>query len=73
MAAFSSTPNIANLTQESGIFVWKLTTSGFFTVKSMYADMLNGQTILVHKYIQIFMWFIYRKVIYIKDNLAKRN
>jgi hypothetical protein len=70
------------LTDDPDNFVWKLTTSGLFTVKSMYADLMNGHTVFLRKYIwklkvplkvKIFMWFLYHKVILTKDNLAKRN
>jgi hypothetical protein len=62
--------------------VWKLTTSGSFTVKLMYADLMNGHTVFLRKYIwklkvplkvKIFMWFLYQKVIITKDKLTKRN
>jgi hypothetical protein len=71
-----------NLSADPDIFVWKLTTSGIFSVKSMYADIMNGHTVFLRKYIwkikvplkiKIFMWFLYKKVILTKDNLAKRN
>lgn len=42
---------MVNLSTDSDIFVWKLTPSGTFTVKSMCADMMNGPTILLRKYI----------------------
>lgn len=60
---------MVNLSTDSDIFVWKLTPSGTFTVKSMCADMMNGPTILLRKYIwklkvplkiKIFMWFLYK-------------
>ena len=71
-----------NLADEQDVFVWRLTSSGMFTVISMYLDILNGQTRFPRKYIwkikvplniKIFMWFLYRKVILTKDNLVKRN
>ena len=71
-----------NLTNEDDKFVWKLTSTGVFTVKSMYEDLLNGYTVNLRKQIwklkiplkiKIFMWFLYNKVILTKDNLAKRN
>ena len=71
-----------NLSTEPDKFLWSLTTSGAFTVKSMYLDFLNGHTKFLKKYlwkikvplkIRIFMWFLNRKVILTKDNLAKRN
>ena len=70
------------LSQDDDSFTWKLTESGLFSVKSMYADLMNGHTRFLHKYlwklkvplkINIFMWFLHRKVLLTKDNLAKRN
>ena len=63
-------------------FVWNLTTSGIFSVKSMYLDMMDDDTRYLRKYlwklkiplkIKIFMWFLSNKVLLTKDNLAKRN
>jgi hypothetical protein len=71
-----------NLSDEPDIFKWRLTTTGIFSVKSMYADYMNGHTVFLKKYlwkikvplkIRIFMWFLYKKVILTKDNLAKRR
>jgi hypothetical protein len=62
--------------------VWKLTSSRLFSVRSLYAHMMNGHTIFLRKYIwklkvplkfKIFMWFLHRNVILTKDNLAKQN
>jgi hypothetical protein len=70
------------LTPDQDSFKWNLTTSGVFSVKSMYLDFLNGHTKFLKRYIwkikvplkiRIFMWFLHRKVILIKDNLLKRN
>jgi len=55
--------------------------SGVFSVKSMYAALINNevrvsldvwQTKLPMK-IKIFMWYLKRGVILTKDNLARRN
>jgi hypothetical protein len=63
-------------------FRWSLTQSSRFTIKSMYLDLLNDNTIYLHKYLwemkvplktKIFMWFLQKKEILTKDNLAKRN
>jgi hypothetical protein len=63
-------------------FKWSLTQLGRFTVKSMYLDLLNDNTIYFYKYLwkmkvslkmKIFMWFVQRKEILTKDNLLKRN
>ena len=61
---------------------WKLTRSGVFTVKSMYIDIINSNSIPTSKFvwavkvplkIKVFMWFIHKQVILTKDNLIKRN
>jgi hypothetical protein len=71
-----------NLNDDQDKFVWDLTSSRKFTVKSMYGDMLNGHTRYLRKYlwkikiplkIKIFMWFLSKKVLLTRDNLAKRN
>jgi hypothetical protein len=71
-----------HLTDEKDTFTWKLTESGQFSVKSLYAELLNGNTKFLRKYlwkikvplkIKIFMWFLNRKEIMTKDNLVKKN
>ena len=61
--------NISLCTQPDS-FVWSLTNSGVYTVKSMYLDLLFDNIVFLRKYIwklkvplknRIFMWFIYRK------------
>jgi hypothetical protein len=70
------------LSNENDSFVWALNSSGNFTVKSYYLDLLQDKRNFLRKYIwkmkvplkiKIFMWFLYRRVILTKDNLAKRN
>jgi len=70
-----------NLSLERDVFVWGLSVSGIFTVKFMYAALINNgvrvpqdiwQTKLPLK-IKIFMWYLKRGVILTKDNLARRN
>jgi hypothetical protein len=48
----------------------------------MYLGLLNDNTVYLHKYLwkmkvplktKIFMWFVHRKEILMKDNLLKRN
>ena len=71
-----------SLTNTQEVFVWGLTPSGIFSVKSMYLDVINDQPKYMHKFIwkmkvplkiKIFMWLLHRKVILTKDNLIKRN
>jgi hypothetical protein len=71
-----------HLSDESDRFIWRLTTNGVFSVKSMYEDLMNGHTRFLRKYlwklkiplkIKVFMWFLNNKVLLTKDNLAKRN
>jgi hypothetical protein len=40
-----------NLSSEPDKFVWKLTDSGVFSVKSMYIDYMNGHTRFLRKYL----------------------
>jgi hypothetical protein len=58
---------IVTLTSESDKFIWRLTDSGNFSVKSMYLDLMNGHSVYLRKYlwkikiplkIKIFMWFL---------------
>ena len=71
-----------SLTTEDDTFLWSLTPNTKFTVKSMYADYMNGHTSFLGKYlsklkvllkIKIFMWFLnqkvpLRKIILLGDN-----
>jgi hypothetical protein len=70
------------LSDEPDRFIWKLTPSGSFSVKSMYEDLMNDPTPFARKYlwkikvplkIKIFMWFLNNKVLLTKDNLLKRS
>ena len=71
-----------SLTSEEDLFKWNLTPNGSFSVKSMYLQCMNGHTPFLRKYlwklkvplkIKKIMWFVNRKVILTKDNLAKRH
>lgn len=73
---------MVNLSDEPDRFVWKLTTYGLFSVKSMYEDLMNDHTPYLRKYlwklkiplkIKIFMWFLSNKILLTEDNLAKRQ
>jgi hypothetical protein len=68
------------LINEPDRFVWKLTKSGIFMVKSMYEDLMNSHNQFPTKYLwklkmslkfMIFMWFLNRKVLLMRDNLIK--
>jgi hypothetical protein len=68
------------LNNDQNMFVCGFTTSGGFTVKSMYLDLLNYNTKYLRKYIwkmkvplkiEVFMWFLHRKVILTKDMVKK--
>jgi hypothetical protein len=70
------------LTDVDDVFRWNLTTSGSFSVKSMYHDLLNDHTVYLRKYIwnmkeppkiRIFMWFLHCKVLLTKNNLTRRG
>ena len=70
------------ITDQADVFKWKLTTNGKFSVKTLHADYMNGHTRFLHKYlwklriplkIKIFLWFLNKKVLLTKDNLAKRR
>ena len=70
------------LTDVPGRFVWSLNQNGMFTVKSMYEDLMDGHTrflrtclwnLKIQLKIKVFMWFLDRKVLLMKDNLAKRK
>jgi hypothetical protein len=69
-----------NLVDAPDRFSWHLTSSVYFSVKSMYADFMYEHTRFPRKYlwklkvslkIKFFMWFLQRKVLLAKDNLAK--
>jgi hypothetical protein len=63
-------------------YSWVHLVKRLMEVKSIYADYMNDHTKFLKKYpwklkvplkIRIFMWFLYKKVLLTKDNLAKRN
>ena len=73
---------VFQLSNEPDKFVWSLTDSGCFSVKSMYHDYMNGQVRFLRKYlwkikvplkIKKIMWFLSNKVLLTKDNLKKIN
>jgi hypothetical protein len=40
-----------HLTNETDKFIWNLTESGVYSVKSMYLDLMNGYTRFLRKYL----------------------
>ena len=73
-----------SLSMEPDSYVWKLTPSGVFLVKSLYMEHMNGTTRVYKKYlwklkmplnIKLVMWFQFldRKVLLTKDNPLKRQ
>lgn len=63
-------------------FMWSLTKSGLFSVRSMYLHLINMDPPFRHKKIwkikvplkiKIFLWFLQRGVLLTKDNLARKN
>jgi hypothetical protein len=70
-----------NLNQQQDKFIWALAANGIFSVRSMYAFLINNgirvsQGIWKAKLpmkIKVFMWYLKKGVILTKDNLAKRN
>ena len=75
--------DLINLTQGRDVFRWNLTTSGSFTVDSMYRALThsevpesNNKKIWKAKIplkVKIFMWYLHRGVVLTKDNLTRRN
>jgi hypothetical protein len=73
---------MVQLSDSEDAFRWGLTSSGVFSVRSMYLDLLDGHTgnfkkciwkIKVPLKIRIFILFVRRKVLLTKGNLVKRN
>ena len=68
------------LTQGRDVFRWNLTTSGSFTVDSMYRALTHSEVPVrnnkkiwkakVPLKVKIFMWYLRRGVVLTKDNLA---
>ena len=68
-----------NLQDGRDSFCWDLHSNGMFSVKSMYAYLINNGLkvsqdiwrLRILLKVKIFMWFLRRGVILTKDNLAK--
>jgi hypothetical protein len=70
------------LTNQRDHFMWGLHQNGLFSVKSMYKALLGIQAIPYNTFIwklklplkiKVFMWYLYKGVTLIKDNLAWRQ
>ena len=71
-----------NLVEGSDHFRWNLHKYGVFTVRSMYLHKINQHAPFRHKLIwklkislkiKIYFWFLQKRVILIKNNLARKN
>ena len=70
------------LSSNRDVFKWRETSSGQFTVQSMYQALINNGQMFNHKLIwklnlplkiKIFLWYLVKGIILTKDNLIKRN
>jgi len=70
------------LVEGSDYFKWNLTTSGLYSIRSLYLHLIDTHHPFYHKKlwklkiplkIKIFLWFLQKGVILTKDNLARRN
>ena len=70
------------LSEDSDTIRWSLTTTGVFSVKSMYLDLIDTGSlsrslhfwkVKVPLRIKFFMWFVHKGVILTNDNLTKIN
>ena len=70
-----------NLNEGRDTFIWNLNNNVLFSVKSMFKYLVNNGIKVTQEIwhmkvplkIKIFLWFLKKRVILTKDNLAKRN
>ncbi|WVZ70121.1 hypothetical protein U9M48_018815 [Paspalum notatum var. saurae] len=70
-----------NLEEGTHIFIWGLHKTGFFAVRFMYRALISNGINMSQEIwrlriplkIKIFLWFLNKEVLLIKDNLARRN
>ena len=70
-----------NLHEQRDVFIWALHSSRSFSVKSMYAALINNGVrmsqdiwqIKIPTKIKIFLWYLKKGVILIKDNLVRQH
>jgi hypothetical protein len=70
------------LNNHKDVFRWNLHQNEKFSVHSMYLALISNEVIIrntliwklnISMKIKIFMWYIYKEVVLMKDNLAKQN
>jgi hypothetical protein len=70
------------LNNHKDVFRWNLHQNRKFSVHSMYLALISNGVIIrntliwklnISMKIKIFMWYIYKEVVLMKDNLAKQN
>ena len=69
-----------NWSEQKDVFVWNLNASETFTVKSMYAAIINNGVrvlqdiwqIKIPMKIKIFLWYLKKGVVLTKNNLLRR-
>jgi hypothetical protein len=70
------------LNVQKDVFTWNLHQNGQYTIYSLYLTRINNGMANITKQlwhvkiplkIKIFMWYMKKKVILMKDNLAKQN
>jgi hypothetical protein len=70
------------LNNNADLFHWNLHQHGKFSVHSMYIALINNGMVIRNSMIwrlnillkiKIFMWYMYKEVVLMKDNLTRRN
>jgi hypothetical protein len=70
------------LNDQKDVFIWNLHQNGIYIVHSLYLTLINNGIANIHKQlwrvkiplkIKIFMWYMKKAVVLMKDNLARRN
>jgi hypothetical protein len=68
------------LNDQKDVFTWNLHQNGLYTVRSLYLALINNGTTCINKElwrvkvplkIKIFIWYMKKVVVLIKDNLAR--
>jgi hypothetical protein len=70
------------LNDQKDVFIWNLHQNGIYIVHSLYLTLINNGIANINKQlwrvkiplkIKIFMWYMKKAVVLMKDNLARRN